>query len=134
MLYANTDNLDPREFDVPAEQRPELNRWILSKYNSLITGVREAMAAYDLTRAVRRIQAFVTEDLSNLYIRRARRRFWASELDDEMAVDSTTYEVLLGVCKLMAPFAPFLAEDGPQPDRRQLPVQDPPIIRWLTLL
>jgi isoleucyl-tRNA synthetase len=111
-LYANTDGLDPREFDVPAMERPELDRWILSKYNNLISGVRAAMAAYDLTRAVRHIQEFVIEDLSNWYIRRARRRFWASELDDDKrAVYKTTYEVLVGVCKLMAPFAPFLAEE-----------------------
>ncbi|MGI6358349.1 MAG: isoleucine--tRNA ligase [Bacillota bacterium] len=130
VLYANTDGLDPREFDVPYGERPELDRWILSKYNSLIQGVREAMAAYDLTRAVRRIQEFVIEDLSNWYIRRARRRFWASELDDDKrAVYSTTYEVLAGVCRLMAPFAPFLAEeiyrnltDGPSVHLAEFPV------------
>lgn len=111
-LYANTDNLDPREFDLPVAERPELDRWVLSKYNSLVNAVREAMAAYDLTRAVRRIQEFVIEDVSNWYIRRARRRFWASELDDDKrAVYRTTYEVLHGVCRLMAPFAPFLAEE-----------------------
>lgn len=111
-LYANTDGLDPREFAATTAQLPELDRWVLSKYNSLIVAVREAMAAYDLTRAVRRIQEFVIEDLSNWYIRRARRRFWASELDDDKrAVYATTYQVLLGVSQLMAPFAPFLAEE-----------------------
>ena len=111
-LYANTDQLDPRDFEVPHQQRPELDRWLLSKYNNLVAGVREALYAYDLTRAVRRIQEFVVEDLSNWYIRRARRRFWASELDDDKrAVYNTTHEVLVGVAKLMAPFAPFLAEE-----------------------
>lgn len=111
-LYANTDELDPREFHVPQQQRPELDRWILSKLNNLVNAVREAMDSYDLTRVVRAIQEFVVEDLSNWYIRRARRRFWASELDDDKrAVYNTTYEVLLTVTKLIAPFAPFTAEE-----------------------
>lgn len=111
-LYANTDNLDPREFFVPHERRPELDRWILSKFNNLVAAVREAMDAYDLTRVVRQIQEFVIEDLSNWYIRRARRRFWASELDDsKRSVYNTTYEVLAGVARLVAPFAPFIAEE-----------------------
>lgn len=111
-LYANTDGLDPREFYVPLKERPELDRWILSKLNNLIRGVREAMDAYDLTRAVRAISEFVAEDLSKWYIRRARRRFWASQLDDDKrAVYNTTYEVLVTVARLMAPFAPFTAEE-----------------------
>jgi isoleucyl-tRNA synthetase len=111
-LYANTDELDPREFFVPVERRPELDRWILSKYHNLIKTVKEDMDAYDLTRAVRHIQDFVVEDLSNWYIRRARRRFWASELDDDKrAVYNTTYEVLVGVAKLIAPYAPFTADE-----------------------
>ncbi|HBI55697.1 MAG TPA: isoleucine--tRNA ligase, partial [Firmicutes bacterium] len=74
--------------------------------------VKEDMDAYDLTRAVRHIQDFVVEDLSNWYIRRARRRFWASELDDDKrAVYNTTYEVLVGIAKLIAPYAPFTAEE-----------------------
>jgi len=111
-LYANTDELDPREFFVPHEQRPELDRWILSKYNNLVAAVKAAMDSYDLTRAVRSIQEFVVEDLSNWYIRRARRRFWASELDDDKrGVYNTTYEILTGVAQLIAPFAPFTAEE-----------------------
>lgn len=111
-LYANTDDLDPREFFVPYARRPELDRWILSKYHNLVEAVREAMDAFDMTRAVRQIQEFVAEDLSNWYIRRARRRFWASELDDDKrSVYNTTYEVLVGVAKLAAPFAPFIAEE-----------------------
>jgi isoleucyl-tRNA synthetase len=111
-LYANTDGLNPREFFVPETDRPELDRWLLSKYNSLVAGVKEEMDQYDLTKAVRRIQEFVDSDLSNWYIRRARRRFWAAELDDDKrAVYNTAYEVLVGVSKLMAPFAPFMAEE-----------------------
>ena len=111
-LYANTDEVDPRTFHIPETDRPELDRWILSKYNHLIESVRKEMEVYDLTRAVRKIQDFVNEDFSNWYIRRARRRFWASELnDDKKAVYNTTYEILTGVSKLAASYAPFITEE-----------------------
>ncbi len=111
-LYANTDKMDPREFFVPYEQRPELDRWILSKFNSLKLAVEEDMEIFEFTRAVRRMQDFVNEDLSNWYIRRSRRRFWASELDDDKkAVYNTTYEILVEFVQLFAPFAPFLSEE-----------------------
>ncbi|KXG74901.1 isoleucine--tRNA ligase [Thermotalea metallivorans] len=111
-LYANTDGIDPRDFHVEVKDRPELDRWIISKYNSLVKEVEGEMAIFDLTKTVRKIQDFVNEDLSNWYIRRARRRFWASELtEDKKAVYNTTYEVLIGVSKLMAPFAPFLSDE-----------------------
>ena len=111
-LYANTDNLDPREFNVPYENREEIDKWILSKYNKLVKDVTESYDAYDLTKVVRKITDFVSEDLSNWYIRRTRRRFWASELDDsKKAVYNTTYEVLEGLCKLIAPIASFVAEE-----------------------
>lgn len=111
-LYANTDNLDPREFFVDYKDRAELDRWILSKYNNLKKAVEEDMEAYDLTRAVRRIQDFANEDLSNWYIRRSRRRFWDPELtDDKKAVYNTTYEILVGLSQMIAPFAPFIAEE-----------------------
>jgi isoleucyl-tRNA synthetase len=71
----------PREFFVPYEQRSELDLWILSKFNSLKAAVEEELEVYDMTRAIRRMQDFVNEDLSNWYIRRSRRRFWASEPD-----------------------------------------------------
>src|SRR5690606_24650531 len=102
-LYANTDEVDPREFFIEYKDRPELDRWIISKYNSLIKNVERDMEEYDLTRAVRRIQYFVNEDLSNWYIRRSRRRFWATTLDDDKkSVYNTTYEVLVGLSKLIA--------------------------------
>ena len=111
-LYANTDGVNPKDFFIEYEDRPELDQWILSKYNSLVKNVREDMAVYDLTRAVRKIQEFINEDLSNWYIRRARRRFWAFDLsDDKKAVYNTTHEVLVGVAKLVAPYAPFLADE-----------------------
>jgi len=111
-LYANTDGVDPRDFFVDYKNRTELDKWILSKYNSLKQDVEEDMENYDLTRAVRRIQYFVNEDLSNWYIRRSRRRFWASELDeDKKAVYNTTYEILVGISQMIAPFAPYIAEE-----------------------
>ncbi len=111
-LYANTDEVDPRKFFVEYNKRPELDLWILSKYNNLIKNVKKDMEEFELTRAVRRIQYFVVEDLSNWYIRRSRRRFWSTELDeDKKAVYNTTYEILVGLSKLIAPFVPFTAEE-----------------------
>ncbi len=112
VLYSNTDKMNPKADFVEYNNRPELDRWILSKYNKLVKNVIEEMEAYDLMKAVRSIQEFVDEDLSNWYIRRARRRFWATELsEDKISVYNTTYEVLLGVSRLMAPFAPFLSDE-----------------------
>ena len=111
-LYANTDELDPREFNVPYENREEIDKWILSKYNKLIKYCTDAYNSYDLTKVVRSVTYFVSDDLSNWYIRRNRRRFWASELDDnKKAVYNTTYEVLEGLCKLIAPIVPFVSEE-----------------------
>jgi len=111
-LYANTDNIDPREFFVPYAERPEIDAWILSKYNRLIKEVREEMEVFDLTKSVKKIQNFVNEDLSNWYIRRNRRRFWGTELtEDKKAVYNTTWEVLEGVVRLCAPFAPYITEE-----------------------
>lgn len=110
VLYANQDNVDPASFEV--ENPPELDRWILSKYNRLIKDVVFEMDQYDHMKAVRKIQYFVNEDLSNWYIRRARRRFYDTEMtEDKKSVYKTTFEVLVGVSKLMAPFAPFLSDE-----------------------
>ncbi len=112
VLYANIDGIDPREFDVPYGDRPELDRWILSKYNSLIRDVTEFMDDYDHMKTVKAITDFVDEDLSNWYIRRARRRFFTTDLtDSKKAAYATTYEVLVGVAKLMAPLAPFISDE-----------------------
>ncbi|MDD4835325.1 MAG: isoleucine--tRNA ligase, partial [Lutispora sp.] len=111
-LYANTDEIDPRDFFIEYKDRPELDRWILSKYNNLLAQVEYEMSIYDLTKSVRKIQDFVNEDLSNWYIRRSRRRFWVTELtEDKKAVYNTTYEILVGLTKLIAPFSPFMAEE-----------------------
>ena len=111
-LYSNQDKLEPAELKIDYAQRPELDRWIISKYNSLIKEVTADMDRYDHMKSVRKIQEFVNEDLSNWYIRRARRRFWGEELnDDKKAVYATTYEVLVGVSKMIAPFAPFISDE-----------------------
>ena len=112
VLYSNQDEIDPASLEVPVAQRPELDRWIISKFNKLIRDVTESMDKYDHMRSTRLIQDFVNEDLSNWYIRRARRRFWAEELtDDKKSVYATTYEVMTGLSKLIAPFAPFLSDE-----------------------
>ena len=112
VMYANTDNVDPREFFVEYKDRDEIDLWILSKYNNLVKAVTADMEINEHTKAVKKIQDFVNEDLSNWYIRRCRRRFWASELDNnKKAVYNTTYEVLTGLSKLIAPFAPFISEE-----------------------
>ncbi len=111
-LYANTDKIDPREVKVSYDDLEEIDKWLLSKYNRLVKTVREDMEAFELTKVVREIQDFVIEDISNWYIRRNRRRFWKTDKDNtKIAVYKTTYEVLLGVTKLIAPIVPFLAEE-----------------------
>ena len=110
-MYANVDNFDPTTPQVPVEQRPEFDRWILSCLNSLIKGVEEEMNGYDPTRAGRLIDKFVDEDLSNWYVRLNKKRFWGKEMDeDKLAAYQTLYECLMTVAKLLAPFAPFFAD------------------------
>ena len=111
-MYANTDNVDPRKFTVPYEKREEIDKWLLSKYNKLVKNMTEAFDEYDLNKVTKYVFTFLNEDLSNWYIRRNRRRFWGSELNDsKKAVYKTTYEVLTGVCKLLAPIIPFITEE-----------------------
>ena len=111
-MYANTDNVDPREFEVTYENLEDIDKWLLSKYNNLVKTVTLNMDKYDLNKVVHLIQDFVCDDLSNWYIRRNRRRFWGSELDNsKKAVYKTTYEVLVGLCKMICPIAPFISEE-----------------------
>lgn len=111
-LYANTDDIDPRTFQVKYEDRDEIDKWLLSKYNRLVKVVRDDMDKFEMTKVVREISDFVIEELSNWYIRRNRRRFWKTDKDDsKFAVYSTTYEVLLGISKLIAPIVPFISEE-----------------------
>ena len=111
-LYANTDEVNPKDFFVDYKNRPELDRWILSKFNNLKKEVEENLEIFELNKTVRMIQDFINEDLSNWYIRRSRRRFWATELtEDKKSVYNTTYEILTELCQLIAPFAPYISEE-----------------------
>lgn len=111
-LYANTDKVDPRTFEVAYDELEEIDKWLLSKYHNLLKYVTESYEVYDLHKVVRAITNFVSEDLSNWYIRRNRRRFWSSELDlSKKAVYKTTYEVLFGLAEMIAPIVPFISEE-----------------------
>lgn len=111
-MYANTDEIDTSLCEVPYEKREEIDRWLLSKYNKLLKYVTESYDEYDLNKVVRAVTEFTSEDLSNWYIRRNRKRFWASTLDDsKKAVYKTTYEVLVGLCRMIAPIVPFVSEE-----------------------
>lgn len=111
-MYANTDNIDITKCNIDVNDREEIDKWILSKYNKLIKEVTISYDEFDLNSVVRKITNFVSEDLSNWYIRRNRNRFWASELDNsKKSVYITTYEVLCGLCKLCAPIIPYTTEE-----------------------
>ncbi len=110
-LYANVDGFTYREADVPMEQRPEIDRWILSVLNSLIKNVDACYNEYEPTRAGRCIQDFVNDNLSNWYVRLNRKRFWGSEMStDKLSAYQTLYTCLETVARLMAPIAPFYAD------------------------
>jgi isoleucyl-tRNA synthetase len=110
VTYANIDKFDPRTV-AKAENRPELDRWILSELNQLTDGVTRALDEYDVTAAGRKIEEFV-DNLSNWYVRRSRRRFWKSENDsDKQSAYTTLYQCLVTLAKLLAPLTPFVAEE-----------------------
>lgn len=107
-LYANLDEFDFSEKQVELTDRPEIDRWIMSRLNSLIADVDTAYEEYEPTRAGRLIQNFVTEELSNWYVRLCRRRFWKGEYGvDKMAAYQTLYACLDTIAVLSAPIAPF---------------------------
>jgi isoleucyl-tRNA synthetase len=107
-LYANIDNFRYTEKEIPVNERPEIDRWIISLLNSLVREVGKCYSDYDLTRAGRAIQDFVTENLSNWYVRLNRKRYWGGEYDkDKLAAYQTLYVCLETVCQLAAPIAPF---------------------------
>jgi isoleucyl-tRNA synthetase len=109
-MYANIDDFDPKSASRPSTI-PDLDRWIMARLNQLIIDVDELLNNYDPTTAGRRIENFIN-DLSNWYVRRSRRRFWKSQNDaDKMSAYITLYECLVTICKLLAPFTPFVAEE-----------------------
>ncbi|GAB3709137.1 isoleucine--tRNA ligase [Flavobacterium koreense] len=110
-LYANIDGFKYEEAEIPLNERPEIDRWILSELHTLIKTVDEAYADYEPTKAARAISDFVQENLSNWYVRLCRRRFWKGEYGtDKIAAYQTLYTCLLNVAKLSAPIAPFFMD------------------------
>ena len=110
-LYANVDNFDGKEPEIALEDRPEIDRWIISLLNSLVKEVDEAYTNYEPMRAGRAIANFVNDNLSNWYVRLNRKRFWGGGMtSDKLSAYQTLYKCLLTVSKLMAPIAPFYAD------------------------
>lgn len=111
-LYANLDGFKFEEPEIPFEQRPEIDKWILSALNLLVKEVKEYFDDYDITKAARTISYFTIEQLSNWYVRRNRRRFWKSEMNaDKISAYQTLYQCLVTVSKLSSPIAPFISEE-----------------------
>ena len=110
-LYANVDGFTGREPEVPLERRPEIDRWIISLLNTLVREVTDSLENYDPTPAARAIQEFVSENLSNWYVRLNRKRFWGGGMsEDKLAAYQTLYTCLETVALLSAPFAPFISD------------------------
>ena len=111
-LYANIDKFTFSDARIPVADRAEIDRWILSSLNTLIQSYTRYMDEYDIMKAARAVSDFTIDQLSNWYVRRNRRRFWKSERGkDKTAAYQTLYECLIAVTKMMAPFAPFLADE-----------------------
>ncbi len=112
-IYANADKInDINTCKVDYKDREEIDKWLLSKYNNLVKNATEGYEEYDLNKVVKLVTEFVSEDLSNWYIRRNRKRFWESEMTtSKKSVYITTYEVLEGLSKIIAPIASFTAEE-----------------------
>ena len=110
-LYANVDGFDSTLPQVPVEERPEIDQWVISQLNSLVKAVDESLADYEPTKAGRMIDEFVDEHLSNWYVRLNRKRFWGKEMDkDKLSAYQTLYTCLVTIAKLLAPFSPFYAD------------------------
>ena len=110
-MYANVDDFDYSQPDVPFAERPEIDRWVLSELNTLIKNVQESLDDYEPTRAGRLIQTFVIDNLSNWYVRLNRKRFWSGEMNnDKLSAYQTLYTCLETIAKLIAPISPFYAD------------------------
>lgn len=111
VLYANVDDFHDQYQRIALDERPEIDRWILSMLHSLIKEVDQSYEAYEPTKAGRAIADFVNDHLSNWYVRLNRKRFWGGEMtDDKLSAYQTLYQCLVTVAKLMAPIAPFYAD------------------------
>ena len=110
-LYANVDGYDPKDAQLRADA-PEIDRWIISRLNTLVKGVSRELDGYDPTRAGRLIEQFVNDELSNWYVRLNRKRFWGKDMsDDKRSAYDTLYTCLMTVAHLLAPFAPFVSDE-----------------------
>ena len=110
-LYANIDGFNFKDALIPYDERPEIDRWIVSKLNALVEEYEQLMNDYDVTKAARAVSSYTIDQLSNWYVRRSRRRFWKSEMNKEkLSAYQTLYECLETLCKLTAPFTPFISE------------------------
>ena len=110
-LYANIDGFKYDEKEIKFDQRPELDRWILSELNSLIINVDEYYNDYEPTKAARAINSFVIDNLSNWYVRLSRRRFWKGDYEkDKISAFQTLFDVLINIAKLAAPISPFFMD------------------------
>ncbi|MCF6280513.1 MAG: DUF5915 domain-containing protein, partial [Flavobacteriaceae bacterium] len=111
-LYANIDNFSYLEDEIVIEKRPEIDRWILSELNTLMQTVETSFDDYEPTKAARAIQYFVTENLSNWFVRLSRRRFWKGDYQqDKISAYQTLYTCMLTVAKLASPIAPFFMDN-----------------------
>ena len=110
-LYANIDGFTYKESDISIEERPEIDRWILSELNTLMKAVDKAYGDYEPTRAGRLLQDFVTENLSNWYVRLCRRRFWKGDYaQDKISAYQTLFTCLVNLAKMASPIAPFFSD------------------------
>ena len=110
--YANIDGIDTDMFDVSYDNLEEIDKWLISKYNKLLKEITTYYEEYDLNKVARSLANFVSEDLSNWYIRRNRDRFWGSNLDNsKKSVYQTTYNVLVGLSQMIAPISPYISEE-----------------------
>ena len=110
-MYANVDSFTYEQPDVPMNERPELDRWIISALNTLVKNVNNCLNDYEPTKAGRLIQEFVIDNVSNWFVRLSRKRFWGSDMStDKLSAYQTLYTCLETVARLMAPIAPFYAE------------------------
>ena len=111
VLYANIDNFDATEYKLEYDKLPVMDKWLLSKLNTLVKEVDDDLANYRIPEAARALQDFV-DDMSNWYVRRSRERFWAKGMEqDKINAYMTLYTALVTVCKAAAPMVPFMTED-----------------------
>ncbi len=111
-LYANIDTFSYSEKEIEIDERPEIDRWVLSELNSLIIKVENYYDDYEPTKAARAIQDFVGENLSNWYVRLCRRRFWKGDYEkDKISAYQTLYTCLLNIAKMASPIAPFFMDN-----------------------